>query len=53
MAAAKLEEHHVDYIRAESTLLKLAGRTLAERACLFKVKFPEKSLSPKNLRTIY
>ena len=53
MAAAKLEENHVDYIRAESTLLKLAGRTLAERACLFEAKFPEKSLSAKNLRALY
>ena len=53
MAAAKLEDHHVDFIRAESTLLNLAGRTLAERARLFEVKFPEKSLSAKNLRAIY
>ena len=53
MAASKLEEHHVDYIRSESTLLKLAGRTLAERACLFEARFPDKRLSAKNLRAIY
>ena len=45
--AVNLEEHHVEYIKAESTLLKQSGRTLAERACIFEAKFPEKKLSAK------
>jgi hypothetical protein len=38
---------------SDTTLKKLAGKTLAERARLFEVDFPGKRLTMTKLRTIY
>ena len=51
--ASILQKCHIDYIRAEMTLTKLAGNTLVERARLFEVRFPGKRLSATQLRGIY
>ena len=51
--AEVLEDEHVNYIKADSTLLKMAGRTLKERSVLFEVEFPGKKLTARNLRSVY
>ena len=51
--AKRLEQHHIDHIKSNLSLTKLAGKTLAERAKLFEVEFPGRKITSTHLRAIY
>ena len=52
-AAYDLQQAHVDYLCAESTLKSWVSRSIQERSVLFHRRFPDKFIKPWRLRFIY
>ena len=52
-AAYDLQQAHVDYLCAESTLKSWVSRSIQERSVLFHRRFPDKFIKPWRLRYVY
>ena len=52
-AAYELQQAHVDYLCAESTLKSWVSRSILERSLLFHRQFPDKFIKVWRLREVY
>ena len=51
--AYDLQQVHVDFLTAESTLKSWVARSIQERCLLFHRQFPDKFIKPWRLRFVY
>ena len=51
--AYDLQQVHVDFLCAESTLKSWVSRSIQERCLLFHRRFPDKFIKPWRLRFVY
>ena len=51
--AYDLQQLHVDFLTAESTLKSWVARSIRERCLLFHRQFPDKFIKPWRLRLVY